>query len=84
MCFKHDFFFFFFFFLGGGGAGNLWGAHGPSSPYPVQLHPCTLLSIESQNGTINIQRCSVENQKGAIAVQYMVIAPFWFSIENLS
>ena len=32
-----------------------------------------------------LQRCSVENQKGAIAVQsiYMAIAPFWFSTEHL-
>ena len=28
-----------------------------------------IMPVESQKGTINIQRCSVENQKGAIAVQ---------------
>ena len=28
-----------------------------------------ILSVESQKGTINIQRCSVDNQKGTIAVQ---------------
>ena len=32
---------------------------------------------------IAIQRCSVENQKAAIAVQSMAIAPFWFSTEHL-
>ena len=28
-----------------------------------------ILSVESQKGAMNIQRCSVENQKDAIAVQ---------------
>ena len=28
-----------------------------------------ILSVERQKGTINIKKCSVENQKGAIAVQ---------------
>ena len=47
-------------------------------------HPCHLLrpqsSVESQKGTIAIQRCSVENQKGAIArLCTAIIGPFWFS-----
>ena len=34
------------------------------------------LSAESKKGIDAVQRCSVENQKGAIAVQSLVIAPF--------
>ena len=48
-------------------------------------------SVESQKGINDVQRCSVENQKGTVAVQshrcfykvYMVITPFWFSMEHL-
>ena len=32
---------------------------------------CIISSVESQKGSINIQRCSVENQKGVIVVQYL-------------
>ena len=43
-----------------------------------------ILSVESQKGAINIQRCFIENQKGAIAVNvYGDSAPFWFSMEYL-
>ena len=50
-------------------------------------------SVESQKGTVTIQRCSVERQKDAITVQgcflenqkgtyhhrlYILIVPFWF------
>ena len=43
-----------------------------------------ILSVESQKGSITIQRCSVENQKGAIAIDISTaIAPFWFSTEHL-
>ena len=39
-----------------------------------------MASVESQKGVNAVQRCSVDNQKGAIGVQsLMVIAPFWFS-----
>ena len=40
-------------------------------------------SVESHKSIITIQQCSVENQKGAIAVQKsMAIAPFWISTEH--
>ena len=44
-----------------------------------------MLSVESQKGAIAIiQRCSVENQKGAIINRLCTaIVPFWFSIEHL-
>ena len=42
-----------------------------------------ITSVEGQKGIITVQRCSLENQKGAIAVlvKSMAIAPFWFSTE---
>ena len=47
----------------------------------------SISSVESQKGIIKkiaFQRCSVENQKGAIAcTKSMAIAPFWFSAEHL-
>ena len=30
-----------------------------------------ILSVESQKGAITIQRCSVENQKGDIAIDFV-------------
>ena len=46
------------------------------------LLPCWInphnSSVESQKGTINIQRCSVENQKGAIPVQSL-----WWNLSVL-
>ena len=41
----------------------------------------SMSSVESQKG-INVERCSLDNQKGAITVQSMAIAPFWFSTED--
>ena len=43
------------------------------------LTPLSIISVESQKGTITIQRCSVDNQKGAITRLCTAIAPFWFS-----
>ena len=45
----------------------------------------SISSVESQKGTITIQRCSIENQKGAITIDFVqrYIAPFWFSMEHL-
>ena len=42
------------------------------------------LSVESQKGVNNaVQRCSLENQKGAITRQiFIAIVPFWFSTEH--
>ena len=40
-------------------------------------------SAESKKGINAVQRCSVENQKGAIAVQSVAIVPFWFWTEHL-
>ena len=42
-------------------------------------------SVESQKGVISFQRCSIENQKGAITActKSMAMAPFWFSAEHL-
>ena len=43
---------------------------------------CPFLSFESQKGVITLQRCSVENQKGTTAIDFVgptAIAPFWFS-----
>ena len=44
---------------------------------------CITSSVESQKGA-DVKRCSVENKKGAVAVQSnsLVIAPFWFSNEH--
>ena len=40
-------------------------------------------SVKSQKGINAVQRWSIENQKGAIAIKRsMVIAPFWFSTEH--
>ena len=37
-------------------------------------------SSESQKGIITIPRCSIESQKGAIAIDlFIAIAPFWFA-----
>ena len=36
-------------------------------------------SAESQRGINAVQRCSIENQKGAIAIDFIQWeAPFWF------
>ena len=43
----------------------------------------SISSVESQKGIIADQRCSIENQKGAIAILCTAIAPFWFSSEHL-
>ena len=40
-------------------------------------------SYESQKGAFNIQRRSVENQKGTIARLCTAIVPFWFSTDDI-
>ena len=43
-----------------------------------------MLSVKSQKGAINIQRCSIENHKGCYGcTTSMARAPFWFSMEHL-
>ena len=32
---------------------------------------CKLSSAEDQQGTVTIQRCSIENQKGTIAIDFV-------------
>ena len=43
---------------------------------------CVLSLVESKKGITISQRCTIENQKGAITVQSLVIAPLWFSVER--
>ena len=42
---------------------------GKHTLYAKSLLSNLIMSVESQKGTVNIQRCSVENQKGAINIQ---------------
>ena len=42
---------------------NIWGL-----PLPLEVVWKHISSVESQNGAIAIQRCSVQNQKGAITI----------------
>ena len=54
----------------------------------TSLHTCTL-SVESQKGAITAQRCSIENQNGAIAIDIHVLlysdsAPLTFNGTSLN
>ena len=53
-------------------------------PFWLSTDKFYISSAESQKGAIADQRCFVENQKGAIAIDFVpAIAPFWFSTEHL-
>ena len=40
-------------------------------PTSKSLREYIFLSVESQKGAITIQRCSVQNQKGTIAIDFV-------------
>ena len=45
---------------------------GPGSAGGLDALSCFISSAESQNGAIADQRCSIENQKGAIAIDFVL------------
>ena len=52
------------------------------SRFDIAMKNCNS-SAESKKGTNAVQKCSVQNQKGAIARLCTAIASFWFSMEHL-
>ena len=53
--------------------------------YDTALIDVNISSLESQNGIITIQRCSIEYQKGTITIDFVhwiVITPFWLTTDN--
>ena len=64
---------------------NTFSSQGTENPPFRFFGTPGISSVESQKGVISFQRCSIENQKGAITActKSMAMAPFWFSAEHL-